>query len=154
MGRLTGPFAVAAALLTLAACGEDRTTTTDTEPTRVPGPTDTLVVYERWGGEEEEVRERLEVRPDGAARVTTLDGERRVRLDPDELEGLRVAREAVDASRLEPLYGTLPPPAGSHQQTVRVDGRAARVVAGGRPPPELRRVLDVCQAIVRRHAPR
>ena len=153
MGRLSRALAAAVTALALAGCGEDRITETDTGATRLPGPTDAIVVYERTGGEAR-VRERLDVRPDGAARVTTLAGTRRVQLAPDELDALRVARQGIDVAALEPRYGDEPAPLDSYAETAIIDGRTTRVLSGGKPPKELRRLLHVSQGIVDRHAPR
>ena len=154
MGRLSRTLAAAAiTALALVACGEERITTTETEAARVPGPTDTIVVYERTGGEAG-VRERLDVRPDGAARVSTLNGARRVQLSPNDLNALRVARQGIDATTLEQSYGDEPAPLDSYVETVILGARTTRVLDGGKPPKELRRLLHVSQGIVRRHAPR
>ena len=144
---------ILAVALALAGCGEERQdTTSDGRPT-VPGPSDSLVVYERGGGIAG-VRDGLEVRPDGAARVSAGGKSAQVQLSPPELDGLRAAVDGVRDVKLDPLYGSDPPPDDAFETTVLVDSRRVRVVSGGDPPPELERLLSVCAELVRRHAPR
>jgi hypothetical protein len=149
-------IALAAASL-LAGCGDgyggDDSTTG--EP-RVPGPTDTLVVYERTGGIAG-VRERLAVRPDGAARLETGGATLEVvrfRLNGSELEGLRAAREGVDFAKLEGQYGPKQPIADGFATSLTADGRQVTVLTEGKPPRELQRLVDVCAGLVQVHARR
>ena len=150
MKRLA-PILLTAALL--AACSSDDGGTTITEP-RVPGPTDTLAVFERVGGIAG-VHQRLDVRPDGAARietgVTKVDA-KRFRLTPGELDGLRAARDRVDFSELKKSYSPPQVIADGVASTVRVDGREVTVFTEGNPPPELARLIAVCAGIVDQHS--
>jgi hypothetical protein len=141
------------ASIALLGCGDSGDEETGTGETRVPGPTDTLVVYSRSGGVAG-VRERLAVRPDGAARVESGGRARRVDLGPAELDGLRVARDRVDFAKLDTRYGKEPPPPDTFAETVTADGRTVSLIEGGQPPPELQRLLSVCAGIVARYAPR
>src|SRR5215217_2914233 len=150
--RRLAPILLIAALL--AGCSSDDGGTTITEP-RVPGPTDTLVVFERVGGIAG-VRERLDVRPHGAARVTaggpTLKA-RRFELNPAELDALRSARDKVDFASLKRSYDSGVPIADGFVTTVMADGRSVKVSTEGDPPDELARLLAVCAGIVTAHAP-
>ena len=149
--RRLAPILLTAALL--AGCSSDDGGTTITEP-RVPGPTDTLVVFERVGGIAG-VRERLDVRPDGAARIEsgfTKVEAKRFKLTPAELDGLRAARDRVDFSKLEKQYGPEQPVADGIASTVTVDGRESTVLTEGDPPPELARLIAVCAGIVDQHS--
>jgi hypothetical protein len=121
--------------------------------TRVPGPTDTLVVYSRSGGFIG-VRERLAVRPDGAARVESGGRARRVQLAPAELQRVRDAANAVDPDRLESRYGPEPPPADGFVVTVTLGGQTIQAISGGTPPVELDRLMTVCAELVQKYAPR
>src|SRR5215204_6109220 len=112
-------LAVLIAAPTLAACGEDRTPETDTS--RVPGPTDTIVIYQRTGGEEG-ARERLDVRPDGAAGITDHDKSARTMLTPGELDSLQHARMDVDFEHLAGSYGPKPPLADASETTLMSNG--------------------------------
>ena len=141
----------------VAGCGDGYGSddSTSGEP-RVPGPTDTIVVYERTGGVAG-IRERLAVRPGGAARLETGGAKlevKRFELDPSELDGLRAARERVDFAKLESSYGSEPPPPDTFATSVTGDGRRVTVIYGGEPPPELRRLLQVCAGLVQVHARR
>jgi hypothetical protein len=145
-------LALAVALMLVAGCGnESRQTTTDSS--RIPGPNDTLVVYDKSGGEAG-MRQRLAVRPDGAARIETNDGVARVDLRPEELDAVRRTVDAAFGAQLEPVYGKEPPPLDSFVTTVLVDTRRVRVLPGGKPPRELQELISVCAAIVRRYEPR
>ena len=149
MKRLA-PILLTAALL--AGCSGGHDGTTITEP-RVPGPTDTLVVFERTGGIAG-IHQRLDVRPDGAARIesgVTKVEARRFRLTPEELDGLRAARDRVDFSGLEKQYGPEQPVADGFASTITTDGREVTVLTEGDPPPELERLITVCAGIVDQH---
>jgi hypothetical protein len=142
----------AAVLLSGCGSGYDDMTAPPREP-RVPGPTDTLVVYERSGGVAG-IRERLAVRPDGAARLETGGAKLEVQrfdLDPAELEGLRAAVDAVDFAQLEPRYGEEPPPPDTFATTVAAEGRTVAVLHEGDPSAELRRLMNVCAGLVQVH---
>ena len=144
-----------AAAALLAGCGGSDDDQTTTEP-RVPGPTDTIVVYERVGGIAG-IREHLRVRPDGAARLETSGATlkvRRFQLSEDELNGLRGARDGVDFAAVESEYGPKQPVADGFATTVTADGRAVTVLTEGVPPPELERLIDICAGIVEGHVPR
>jgi hypothetical protein len=150
MRRILAPTALLLALV--AGCSSDGGGNTNTEP-RVPGPTDTLVVYERSGGVAG-IRERLAVRPDGAARLETGGAKLEVKrfdLDPGELDGLRPAVDAVDFAQLEPQYGDEPPPPDTFATSVTGDGRTVLVLYEGNPPAELRRLMNVCAGLVQVH---
>ena len=145
---------LATAALTAAGCGSGDGGTTISEP-RVPGPTDTLVVYKRTGGIAG-VQERLYVRPDGAARIEVggfKPKATRFRLDPAELSRLRDARDAVDFAKLKPRYGDAYRVADGFETTVAADGRTVTVYTLGEPPPELDQLIAVCGEIVKAHAP-
>jgi hypothetical protein len=141
------------AVVLLAGCGDDHDKTPES---RVPGPTDTLVVFERVGGIAG-VRQRLDVRPDGAARLTSgvsAPEVKRFQLSPGELDGLRAAREHVDFDGLKRHYGPELPVADGVAVTLTVDGRQVTVLTEGDPPPELERLIRVCVGIVEVHARR
>ena len=141
------------AAVLIAGCGSESGDDGD-DGSRVPGPSDALVVYERTGGEGG-VRERLQVRPDGAARVGTRSKSARVQLTPVELDGLRKAVDELSDVTLDPLYGDEQTAAtDTFATTAIVDNRRTRVVHGGDPPAELERLLSVCAGIVEQHAPR
>jgi hypothetical protein len=137
----------------LAGCSSDDGGTTITEP-RVPGPTDTVLVFERVGGIAG-VRQRLDVRPDGAARIesgaTTADV-KRFKLTPAELDGLRAARNRVDFSKLEKQYGPEQPVADGVASTITTDDGEVTVLTEGDPPPQLERLIVVCAGIVDQHS--
>jgi hypothetical protein len=150
MRRLLAPLPLLLALL--AGCSDDGGGTTITEP-RVPGPTDTIVVYERVGGIAG-VRQRLDVRPDGAARIETGFGKvdvKRFKLTPEELDGLRAARDRVDFAELKKSYGPELPVADGIAETITTDGHEVTVLTEGDPPPELARLIAVCGGIVDQH---
>jgi hypothetical protein len=143
-----------ALLLTVAAIGcggEERSTTTD--ESRVPGPSDNLVVYERTGGVAG-IQERVLVRPDGAVRVETgPPSDRQVRrfdLKPGELDDLRGAVAQADFPGLDSQYGTDPPPNDAFERSITADGRTVRVLHGAKLPEGLERVLDLSAALVHR----
>jgi len=145
-------IAIAAAALTLVACGEDRTPETDA--TRVPGPTDTIVVYQRTGGEEG-ARERLDVRPDGAARVTDRDKSKRVKLTTGELNALHHARMDVDFARLDSTYGDSKQVVlDGYETTLIVDGRSIKIVHDAKVPMELERLRATSAALFEKYRPR
>ena len=150
MKRLA-PILLTAALL--AGCSSDDGGTTITEP-RLPGPTDTLVVFERAGGIAG-VHQRLDVRPDGGARIesgiTNVDP-KRFKLTPAELDGLRAARDRVDFSKLKKSYAPPQVIADGVASTVRADGHEVTVFTEGDPPPELARLIAVCGGIVDQHS--
>jgi hypothetical protein len=148
MRRLVLTTLASMALIGCGGSGDD-----GTGETRVPGPTDTLVVYARSGGIAG-VRERLAVRPDGAARVERGGRARRVQLTAAELQRVRDAANAVDPDRLESRYGPEPPPADGFVMAVTAGGRTSQVVSGGTPPAELSRLMDVCAGLVQKYAPR
>lgn len=136
----------------LGGCSGGDGATTTSEP-RVPGPTDTVVVYERVGGIAG-VHQRLDVRPDGAARITTgvvKPESKRFKLSPGELDGLRAARERVDFDKLEKSYSPPQVIADGVASTVRAGGREVTVFTEGDPPPELARLIAVCAGIVDQH---
>jgi hypothetical protein len=155
MRRLAPILAITTALL--AGCSEGEGGTTITEPT-LPGPTDSLVVYERTGGIAG-IREYLAVRPDGVARVETGypgPGSKvmRVELTPSELDGLRKARDAVDFASLDAEYGPDQQIADGFATSIRADGREVTVLTEGDPPPELQRLMSVSAGLVEVHARR
>jgi len=140
------------AALALTACGEDRTPETDA--TRVPGPTDTLIVYERTGGEEG-ARERIDVRPDGAARVTDRDKSKRVKLSIGELNSLQDARLNVDFERLEDTYGgSNQVVADAYEATLTADGRSVKILHDAKVPPELERLRATSAMLLEKYRPR
>jgi|SRR4051794_30187786 len=144
-------IALLAAVL-LAGCGSDDGATTSRDP-RVPGPTDTLLTFERSGGLAA-VQHRLAVRPDGAVRLDsgfTDIKTKRFKLTDEELNGLRAAREGVDFSTLDKSYGPEQPVADGIATTIRADGREVTVLTEGDPPPELARLIAVCAGIVDQH---
>lgn len=151
MKRTAVLLALVAAALPIAACGETRTPETDA--TRVPGPTDTLIVYERTGGEEG-ARERLDVRPDGAARVTERNRSVRVDLGEQELERLRSARDAVDFTHLEPRYASGSPVLDGYETQLTADGRTVTIGHESRVPQGLERLRAACAALFERYRPR
>jgi len=145
-------------LLVLAAgCGGDDGDGKTTTESRVPGPSDELVAYERTGGIAG-VTERLDVRPDGAARISVVEAGKlkrdRFKLTPGELDGLRAAVDAAEGADLEIRYGSDPEPNDAFKTNVLVDGRVITVVSGGDPPPELDRLLNVCAGLIQQHRPR
>ncbi len=152
MRRIALTLATAVLLSGCGSGGDDTSTTAPPEP-RVPGPTDTVVVYERSGGIAG-IRERLAVRPDGAARLETGGAKLEVKrfdLDPAELDGLRAAVDGVEFAQLEPRYGEEPPPPDTFATTVAAEGRTVTVLHEGDPPAELRRLINVCAGLVQVH---
>jgi hypothetical protein len=151
MRRLAPIFLLLAALV--AGCSDDGGGGTAISEPRVPGPSDTVLVFERSGGIAG-VHQRLDVRPDGAARiesgVTKVDVSR-FKLTPSELDGLRAARDRVDFANLKKSYAPPQVIADGVASTVRVDGREVTVFTEGDPPPELARLIAVCAGIVDQH---
>jgi hypothetical protein len=150
--RFLAPIIATVAVLIASGCSSDDGGTTITEP-RVPGPTDTLVVYELTGGIAG-IHERLDVRPDGAARIESGFGKvevKRFKLTASELDGLRAARERVDFTKLEKQYGPDQPVADGVAETITADGYEVTVLTEGDPPPELARLIAVCAGIVDQH---
>jgi hypothetical protein len=140
------------AIAPLAACGEDRAPETDA--TRVPGPTDTLIVYERTGGEEG-ARERLAIRPDGAARITDRDKSKRVQLSIGELNSLQDARLTVDFERLDSTYGDANQVvADGYETTLTADGRSVKILHDAKVPPELERLRATSASFLEKYRPR
>jgi hypothetical protein len=136
----------------LTACGEDRTPETDA--TRVPGPTDTLVVYERTGGEEG-ARERLDVRPDGAARITDRDKVKRFQLSTGELNSLQEARMNVNFEHLDSTYGdSNQVVADGYETTLTADGRSVKILHDAKVPRELERVRATSAMLLEKYRPR
>jgi hypothetical protein len=151
--RFLAPIIAVVAVLIVSGCSDDGGGTTITEP-RVPGPTDTIVVFEQVGGIAG-VRERLDVRPDGAARIESGAGKvevKRFKLTPGELDGLRAARDRVDFSKLEKQYGPEQPVADGVASTITTDDGEVTVLTEGDPPPELARLIAVCAGIVDQHS--
>ena len=152
MTRLLALVTALAAAVALAACGEDRTP--DTDATRVPGPTDTLVVYERTGGEEG-ARERIDVRPDGAARITDRDKSKRVKLSIGELNSLQHARMDVDFDRLDSTYGDSSQVVlDAYETTLSSDGRSNKILHDARVPRELERLRATSAMLLEKYRPR
>jgi hypothetical protein len=147
---------LAALLIALmAGCGSDDGSTTSAEP-RVPGPSDSVVVFERSGGIDGR-HQRLIVRPDGAARVESGGMPvqiKRFKLSAQELTYLRAARDHVDFTNLEKSYGPEQPVADGIASTVRVDGNEVTVLTEGDPPAEVEDLITTCAGIVTQHAPR
>jgi hypothetical protein len=150
MKWLTTLLAVAAAAVP-AACGEDRTPETDAS--RVPGPTDTIVVYERTGGEEG-ARERLDVRPDGVARVRDGDRSARFRLNDTELRQLVEAREGVDFAALEERYASGATVLDGYETRLAADGHTVTIGHEAEVPIALERLRATSAALIERHRPR
>jgi hypothetical protein len=136
----------------LVACSDSGGGTTITEP-RLPGPSDALVSYERTGGIAG-IRERLDVRRDGVARVEAgypgrpRSKVQRVELTPAELDRLRAAHDAVDWAGLEAGYGDPNAVADGFNTKLASDGRTVAVYTEGDPPAELERLMEVCAGIV------
>src|SRR5215212_5191420 len=155
MRRMATILAAAVAIAAATGCGDGDGDSTTTEP-RVPGPTDTIVVYERTGGIAG-MHERLAVRPDGAARIDASGPDTKVarfKLTASELDGLRAARDKVDFATLKRTYGPEIAVADGFTTKLTADGRTVTVLTEGRPPPELQRLVAVCAGIVQVHAPR
>ena len=144
--------ALAVVLMLVGGCADEpRQTTTDSS--RIPGPNDTLVVYDKSGGVAG-IHQRLAVRPDGAARIETNDGVARVKLKPDELDAVRRTEDAAFGPQLEPVYGSGPAPADGFVTTLIGDTRRVRVTEGARPPRELQELISLCAALIGRYGPR
>ena len=151
MTRLTALLIAIVAALGVVACGEERAPETDTA--LVSGPSDSLIVYERAGGEEG-ARERLEVRADGAARVNDGDRSGRAKLTGQELNDLREARGNVDFAKLKPFYGTGKQVLDAYETRFTADGRLVVIVNDAEVPAELQKLRDVCAALFERYRPR
>jgi hypothetical protein len=137
----------------LAGCSNGEGGTTISEPP-APGPSDTIVVFERSGGLAG-VHQRLDVRPDGAARLETGVSDvqvRRFRLSKGELDRLRAARERVDFASLERRYEPDQTIYDGVASTIRADGYEVTVLTEGGPPPELADLIAACGQIVEAHA--
>jgi hypothetical protein len=134
-------------LAVLAGCSDD---------VAPPGPTDTAVVFERSGGLAG-VHQRLDVRPDGAARLETGVSKvkvKRFKLSQAELNRLRAARDRVDFESLRPRYEPKQTIYDGVASSVMVDGRKVTVLTEGGPPAELADFIAVCASIADSHAPR
>jgi hypothetical protein len=151
MKLLATVLALAASVIP-AACGDDAIHDPPPWP-RVPGPANTIVVYERTGGIAG-IRERLAVRPDGAARLETgyPSGPgykvKRFELSPVELDDLRSARDAVEFAELDDEYAPDQPVADGFATAITAEGREVTVLTEGDPPAELEHLIEVCARLV------
>jgi hypothetical protein len=118
--------------LGLAACGTSDDKTGQGSRT-VPGPSDLQIAF-TWSGGFVGRDDRLDIRPDGAARLTTRTGATRFQLTQQQLDKLRTLIAAADLQNVPPIkqpQGV----ADGFLFTIAYDGRTITYGDGGDPPP-------------------
>jgi hypothetical protein len=126
-------IALLAVALGLAACGSSDDTTGQGGSRTIPGPSDLQIAF-TWSGGFVGRDDRLDIRPDGAARLTTRSGATRFQLSESELAKLRTLIEAADLPNVPPLkepQGV----ADGFLYTITYDGHTITWGDGGQAPP-------------------
>src|SRR5690349_9411208 len=122
-------------VLGLAACGSQGSDSTSKKdpPRTIPGPSDLQIAFE-WSGGFVGRDDRLDIRPDGAARLTHRNGAIRFQLSPAELAKLRTLIGAADIKNA-PQPKAPQGVADGFLYAITYDGTTISWGDGGDPPP-------------------
>ena len=124
-------LAIVFAALLLGGCGSDQKK--DPRSRTVPGPSDLQIAF-TWSGGFVGRDDRLDIRPDGAARLTTRSGGKTFQLTPSEVDQLRRLIGAADlknAPQPKEPQGV----ADGFLYSITYDGRTITYGDGGEAPP-------------------